>query len=179
VRRGQGSSEFSANVRPGQKTPDIVAGTVLGSEKPSDFYIDVQSPSGDYLVKAELKAVRARELYDTARRTGVFKFPELDTDYFQRVLIAPLEKKIEKYARSRQSSLYGHILYFAVLDGPDHLGVAALDHLSVAGAIVAERHGDQAGIEVMIRAEEGGITARDIQRPAAADQRPEDRSSSS
>src|SRR5216684_7638559 len=135
ARRGQGTDEFSAKMRPGHRTPDIVAGPLHGFGNPNDFYIDVQSPTGDYLIKDEVGAKRALELYEDALRTGVFKFPELDTGYLKRVLITPIEKKIEKYARSRSSALYGHVLYFDLVDGPAHLGIAALDHLSAAGAM--------------------------------------------
>jgi hypothetical protein len=51
VRQGQGSEEWKQTKGTYIKTPDLVAGPLVGNGHESDFYIDVFEPSGDPYVK--------------------------------------------------------------------------------------------------------------------------------
>jgi hypothetical protein len=114
VRRGENNPEFVAKLGPRRVTPDIIVGPFRGNkDPPRDFYVDVQQPRGDYFVNPEAGVADAHALFES--RLGRGPAPRISTlgvDHFKRMLVAPIERKIEKYGRRRNSPLFGHVLYF-------------------------------------------------------------------
>ena len=89
-------------------TPDLIAGPLHGFGDPRDFYIDVQSPSSDYLVKPGAipeETAQARALFAESMRTSIFRFSALDDSYVRRFLLSQLETKIRRYGGARRSPL--------------------------------------------------------------------------
>jgi hypothetical protein len=108
VRRAQNSDEFKSKMHANAPTPDLIAGPLHGFGDQRDFYIDVQSPSSDYLVKPGAvpeETAQARALFAESMRTRIFRFPALDDSYVRRFLLSQLETKIRRYAGARRSPL--------------------------------------------------------------------------
>jgi hypothetical protein len=169
VRPGQGSVEFSAKMKKGEPTPDIVAGPLYGNEDPRDFYVDVQSPSCDYFIKPGVNAEetkRAREVFSDFQRTGILDVPALDTLYIQRYMMHQFERKVAKYAERRHSPLYGHVFYFDISgDAPLHRVAGALDHLTAFCAMVSHDCGEESAKALFTKGETASAQFREISWP--------------
>jgi hypothetical protein len=169
VRRAQHSDEFKSKMHAGAPTPDLIAGPLHGFGDPRDFYIDVQSPSSDYLVKPGARpeeTAHPRALFAECLRTGVFRFPALDVAYVPRFLMSQLEAKVDKYARARKSLLYGHVFYYDASPGTDPKHeVGAIDCLQAFGAMVLQDYGEEAARSMLIAADQPAALARQINWP--------------
>jgi len=121
VEFGEGTHRFPQN-RNGRSgpTPDLVAGRFAGSADPSTFFIDVVSPTGDYMFNSKAGGGATAEYLATqVQAREAFPLSAIPLDY-ARPLLAALQRKAVKYAKGRDDSpLLGIAGYFddAIKDG--------------------------------------------------------------
>lgn len=133
VRRGEGSAEWEGVCGSYPKTPDLVAGPLLGNGAPEDFLIDVVSPSGDQYVKPIAGAPgAARTLERAIAARGSFSVRDLGREYGP--ILDPLNKKLEKYSGTRGGTpMLGLAMYFCI-SGEAYVG-PILAHMHAHAAI--------------------------------------------
>lgn len=142
VRRAEGTAEWERTRGGYRFSPDLVAGPLVGSGDPSDFYVDVFAPSGDQYVKPLAGNPRAAVTFvrSIAERDRL-NLAELGDTFEQ--LLRPINQKLTKYSGSRGGTpMVGLGMYFR-MTGNQYVGpiVAALQALvGLDGALGITHH---------------------------------------
>jgi hypothetical protein len=115
------------------KSPDLVAGPLIGDGAPEDFLIDVFSPRGEQYVNplagAPETAAAFKKIVDDRGSFGLY---DLDNDC--EAFYGPINKKIAKYSDTRGGSpMVGLAMYFCITPG-DSVG-PLLAHMQVLIAL--------------------------------------------
>lgn len=109
--RGEGSPLFPPSN--GLLTPDLVAGEFRGPTHPDTFFIDVVTPSGDYVTRPLAGAPQSAAFFNKQiKDRGQWGMGDIPDD-ISRPLVAAVRKKAAKYsARRGGSAALGVAAYF-------------------------------------------------------------------
>jgi hypothetical protein len=88
-----------------KRTPDLVAGPIVGGGLATDFYIDVQELYGELLFNPNAAGGSSPPLFITAphQSTGELRADDLPKSHFGGYA-SPIEKKLHKYSAERNGS---------------------------------------------------------------------------
>jgi hypothetical protein len=122
VRQGEGSQEWEDKKGLYTKTPDIIAGPLIGDGSPQDFYIDVFSPKGDQFLNPKAGAPLAASMVNkTIDEKGIVNLGDLGNEY--EPYFTPMNKKIEKYSFSRHNTpMLGLVMYYCLAGNGEYIG---------------------------------------------------------
>ncbi|WP_438022775.1 hypothetical protein [Sorangium sp. So ce233] len=114
VRPAERSPEWEAAKGSYTKTPDLIAGPLVGNGAAEDFFIDAFAPKGDQYAKPLAGAPTAAALIKKAiAEHGTFSVRDLGREY--EPFYGPMNKKLEKYSGSRNGSpMLGLVMYFCI-----------------------------------------------------------------
>jgi len=112
--KAEGNPEYEKKLGSYKKTPDFIEYPFVGGGSPDDFFIDVKSPTGDYLFKkSETFNKVLNQAWEGKNNLNINSNDICRSDIDE--LIESLNKKTEKYNRNK-SSLFGLIYYFDLRD---------------------------------------------------------------
>lgn len=132
VRSAERSPEWESTKGSYTKTPDLIAGPLLGNGAPEDFFIDAFAPTGDQYAKPVAGAPAAAALVKKAiAECGTFSVRDLGREY--EPFYGPINKKLKKYSGSRNGSpMLGLVMYFCISSGAYAGPIFALMHALAA-----------------------------------------------
>jgi len=114
VRGAEGTAEWTRTRGSYMKSPDLIAGPLIGDGAPEDFLIDVFSPRGEQYVNplagAPQTAAAFKKILD---ERGSFSLADLGNEYDP--FLGPINKKLAKYSDARGGSpMVGLAMYFCI-----------------------------------------------------------------
>ena len=133
VRPAEGTREWEHVRGSFAKSPDLMAGPIVGNGAPQDFFIDVFSPKGEQFVNDRAGAPGAAAAFNKMyKRHGSFSIADLGREY--EPFYGPINKKLAKYSATRGGSpMVGLAMYFC-LAGDSFVG-PILAHMHALAAV--------------------------------------------
>lgn len=132
-RLAQGSPEWREAQGSYSRTPDLIAGPILGGGNPRDFLIDVWEPEGQsFLKEAGSNPDAARTVASALKTNGTFTMEDLAGNFD--AFLNPLNKKLRSYSGERNGSVMcGFVTYFNLQRDGGDLGKVLAYHQSIYG----------------------------------------------
>ena len=108
--KAEGNPEYLKRLKSYTKTPDFIQYPFIGGGSPSDFFVDVKCPIGDYIWRKDTNIGKILDL-SWKNKKNLFVTNKSIQRSEREKLVESINRKIERYKRD-SSPLFGLVYYF-------------------------------------------------------------------